>query len=93
MTREARRGYKLATFVRGKSGMRKRWKNYEWTGRVIRLKISLKRSSRAHRGTKGVSVYTRYVFNGLNGNEKRCGLVVVKGRVDWKLRVTIVRGG
>lgn len=38
MTREARRGHKLATFVRGKSGMRKRWKNYEWTGRVIRKK-------------------------------------------------------
>lgn len=38
MTREARRGHKLATFVRGKNGMRKRWKNYEWTGRVIRKK-------------------------------------------------------
>ena len=64
MTRKARRGHELATFVRGRNGIR-----------------------------EGVEVYPRYVFNGLNGNEKRCGLAVVKGGVDWKLRVTIARGG
>lgn len=67
----------------------KRWKIYEWTDPRVKKKNKFEKSSCCTRGTKGVYsayVYTRYVFNGLNANEKRCGLVVAKGRVDWKHR-------
>lgn len=54
---------------------------------VQKKKTGLKSPRVVHRHERYVyPAYTRYVFNGLNANEKRCGLVVAKGRVDWKHR-------